>query len=91
MGDHRISQQDANEKDFEVSKVIIHENYNGTETFENDICLLVLSKNVDNSSSSVGFIWIPPEQLEYRYRESILIFVGVHLFVCLSVMEVKGQ
>ena len=70
VGDHRISQHDSNEKDFKVSKVIIHENYNGTETLftdtENDICLLVLSNKVDTSSSSVGLIWIPEEQLEYR-------------------------
>merc|ERR1712126_663328 len=58
VGNHHLYEDDPDQMDIAVSKVMLHEQYDSW-TIENDICLLELSGQADFSSSAIGPISLP--------------------------------
>merc|ERR1712131_494697 len=58
VGNHHLYDDDPDQMDIAVSKVMLHEQYDSW-TIENDICLLELSGQADFSSSAIGPISLP--------------------------------
>jgi len=64
VGNHHLYEDDPDQMDIAVSKVILHEDYDSW-TIENDICLLELEGQADFSSSVIGSISLPSSMEEY--------------------------
>merc|ERR1712071_688876 len=64
VGNHHLYEDDPDQMDIAVSKVILHEDYDSW-TIYNDICLLELSGEADFSSSVLGAISLPSDGKEY--------------------------
>merc|ERR1711942_261330 len=64
VGNHHLYEDDPDQMDIAVSKVMLHEQYDSW-TIENDICLLELSGQADFSSSAIGPISLPSSMEEY--------------------------
>merc|ERR1711892_861784 len=60
VGNHHLYEDDPDQMDIAVSKVILHEDYDSW-TIYNDICLLELSGEADFSSSVIGAISLPSD------------------------------
>merc|ERR1712189_158921 len=58
VGNHHLYEDDPDQMDIAVSKVMLHEDYDSW-TIENDICLLELEGQADFSSSVIGSISLP--------------------------------
>jgi len=64
VGNHHLYEDDPDQMDIAVSKVMLHEDYDSW-TIYNDICLLELSGEADFSSSVIGAISLPSDGKEY--------------------------
>merc|ERR1712240_291320 len=64
VGNHHLYEDDPDQMDIAVSKVMLHEDYDSW-TIENDICLLELEGQADFSSSVIGSISLPSSMEEY--------------------------
>merc|ERR1719508_81696 len=64
VGNHHLYEDDPDQMDIAVSKVILHEDYDSW-TIYNDIRLLELSGEADFSSSVIGAISLPSDGKEY--------------------------
>ena len=64
VGNHNLYEDDPDQEDIAVSRVMNHENYDSW-TIENDICMLELATDADLSSSVIGAIDIPYDGKEY--------------------------
>merc|ERR1719361_1382629 len=64
VGNHHLYEDDPDQKDIAVSRVVLHESYDSW-TVENDICMLKLDSNADFSSSVIGSISLPSNGEEY--------------------------
>merc|ERR1719361_2677275 len=65
VGNHHLYEDDPDQKDIAVSRVVLHESYDSW-TVENDICMLELEESADFSSSVIGSISLPSNGEEYR-------------------------
>merc|ERR1719397_359752 len=61
---HHLYEDDPDQKDIAVSRVVLHESYDSW-TVENDICMLELEESADFSSSVIGSISLPSNGEEY--------------------------
>jgi len=64
VGNHHLYEDDPDQMDIAVSKVMLHEDYDSW-TITNDICLLKLSESADFGSSVIGSISLPYSGEEY--------------------------
>merc|ERR1719402_1487393 len=64
VGNHHLYEDDPDQKDIAVSRVMLHEDYDSW-TISNDICLLKLEESADFSSSVIGSISLPYSGEEY--------------------------
>merc|ERR1712228_449341 len=64
VGNHHLYDDDPDQMDIAVSRVILHEDYDSW-TIENDICLLELEGQADFSSSAIGSISLPSSMEDY--------------------------
>jgi len=64
VGNHNLYEDDPEQKDIAVSRVMNHENYDSW-TIENDICMLELAEDADLSSNVISAISIPADGQEY--------------------------
>merc|ERR1719150_159771 len=64
VGNHHLYQDDPDQMDFALKKVILHEDYDSWN-INNDICLLEIDGTIDMSSSNVGAIGLPSSGEEY--------------------------
>merc|ERR1712002_893983 len=55
VGNHHLYQDDPDQDDIAVARVILHESYDSF-TVENDICILELEESADFGSSVIGSI-----------------------------------
>merc|ERR1719414_203341 len=60
VGNHHLYQDDPDQEDIAVAKVMLHEQYDSW-TITNDICLLELESSADFSSSVIDKIMLPSE------------------------------
>merc|ERR1711957_703181 len=65
VGNHHLYEDDADQMDIAVSKVMLHEDYDSW-TINNDICLLELEGEADFSSSVIAAIALPKDMEEYE-------------------------
>merc|ERR1712168_1164501 len=64
VGNHHLYQDDPDQEDIAVAKVMLHEQYDSW-TITNDICLLELESSADFSSSVIDKIMLPSDGEEY--------------------------
>jgi len=64
VGNHHLYQDDPDQADIAVAKVMLHEQYDSW-TISNDICLLELDGTADFGSSVIGKIGLPYDGEEY--------------------------
>merc|ERR1712183_903441 len=64
VGNHHLYEDDPDQMDIAVSKVMLHEDYDSW-TIYNDICLLELDGMADFGSSVIGAIDLPSDGEEY--------------------------
>jgi len=64
VGNHHLYEDDPDQEDIAVAKVILHEDYDSW-TINNDICLLELESMADFGSSVIGAIGLPTDGEEY--------------------------
>merc|ERR1719370_1972847 len=64
VGNHHLYEDDPDQKDIAVSRVVLRESYDSW-TVENDICMLELEESADFSSSVIGSISLPSNGEEY--------------------------
>merc|ERR1719415_127996 len=64
VGNHHLYEDDPDQKDIAVSRVVLHESYDSW-TVENDICMLELEESAAFGSSVIGSISLPSNGEEY--------------------------
>merc|ERR1719147_646421 len=64
VGNHHLYEDDPDQEDIAVAKVMLHEQYDSW-TITNDICLLELESSADFSSSVIDKIMLPSDGEEY--------------------------
>ena len=64
VGSHHLYEDDPDQEDIAVAKVLNHEEYDSW-TISNDICMLHLDSSADLSSSVIDIISIPSSGQEY--------------------------
>merc|ERR1711913_207164 len=64
VGNHHLYEDDPDQADIAVAKVMLHEDYDSW-TINNDICLLELESAADFGSSVIGAIGLPADGEEY--------------------------
>jgi len=64
VGNHHLYETDPDQKDFAVTSIKMHENYDDWTT-SNDICILDMAGSADLSSPNIGTISLPYSGEEY--------------------------
>merc|ERR1711964_110746 len=64
VGNHHLYEDDPDQEDIAVAKVMLHEQYDSW-TISNDICLLELESSADFGSSVIDKIMLPSDGEEY--------------------------
>merc|ERR1712127_227613 len=64
VGNHHLYEDDPDQMDFPVKKVMLHEDYDSW-TITNDICMIEIDGQADFSSSVIGAISLPSSGKEY--------------------------
>ena len=65
VGNHHLYEDDPDQMDIAVKRVILHEDYDSW-TIQNDICLLELDGQADFGSDVIGGITLPDEDQDYE-------------------------
>merc|ERR1719508_16736 len=65
VGSHQLYEEDPDQADIAVSKVMLHEDYDSW-TVANDICLIELADQADFGSDVIGGIELPSDGEEYE-------------------------
>merc|ERR1719244_2465419 len=65
VGNHHLYEDDPDQMDIPVKRVILHENYDSW-TVQNDICLLELDGQANFGSDVIGGITLPDEDQDYE-------------------------
>merc|ERR1711964_209666 len=78
VGNHHLYEDDPDQEDIAVAKVMLHEQYDSW-TITNDICLLELESSADFSSSVIDKIMLPSDGEEYTGNHLHCLWMGNHL------------